>query len=178
MEPHLGEIIMFGGNFAPVGFAFCNGQLLSIAEYDALYSLIGTTYGGDGQTTFALPNLQGRVPIHMGSNQGNNYVIGEMLGNETITLTQNQIPAHTHQSNGTIAYPYRADGPGNSADPKGNGLGVAPGKKYYNATADTAMAPINENLIQMAGGSQPHNNMQPFLCINFIICIEGIYPVS
>jgi microcystin-dependent protein len=165
MDPFLGEIKMFGGNFAPQGWAFCNGQLLPISQYDALFSLLGTTYGGDGQTTFALPDLRGRAPIHTNSA----YPQGAVVGSETVTLTQGQLPGHNHLA-GALT------GAGSANKPDGAvWAGSTIGDNKY---IDTLNAPgvLNPAVLQNAGGSQPHDNMQPYLVINFIIALEGIYP--
>jgi microcystin-dependent protein len=167
-EPFIGEIRMFAGNFAPNGWMFCEGQTLPISENDALFTLIGTTYGGDGQETFQLPNLASRVPIHMGTGKdGITYQIGEMAGTESVTLTTQQIPTHTHP---LIATPDV----GGSATPTSNILAQSPNIKAYKEVAPTqAMA---ANSVGPVGGSQPHENCQPFLCINFIISLFGVFP--
>lgn len=163
-DPYIGEMRMFGGNFAPAGWAFCDGQLMAISENDALFSLIGTTYGGDGQSTFALPDLRGRLPIH----QGSGFVLAQMGGVEEVTLSGNQIPQHTH--------PMQAVGglPGNQVSPAGNlpaiSLNVVP---YLN---DATTSSFRSDAIAPIGGSQPHTNFQPYLCINFIISLFGIFP--
>jgi microcystin-dependent protein len=162
--PYIGEIRMFGGNFAPQGWAFCNGQLLAISEYDALFTLIGTTYGGDGQTTFALPNLQSRVPMH----QGNGHVLGEMGGVETVTLTVSQLPSHIH-------LPQADSGNGNSSDPTGNVWAQSQASKQYVASG-SPITPMSPSAMAPAGGSQPHENMLPFQAINFIISLFGVFP--
>lgn len=168
-QPYLGEIRMFAGNFAPTGWMFCEGQLVSISEYETLFTLIGTTYGGDGQETFALPDLRGSVPIHMGTgSSGNNFVIGQRLGSEEVTLNNTNLPAHSH----TLA---ASSQPGTSLSPSGNYFAASAAQNAgYATTADgllslTAVA---------ATGSQPHNNMQPYLCVSFIISLFGIFPVS
>ena len=162
-QPYIGEIRMFGGNFAPVGWMFCEGQLLPISENDALFTLIGTTYGGDGQSTFALPDLRGRLPVH----QGNGSVIGEAGGVEQVTLTVGQIPIHTHPL-------LASTGPGNINTPGGNVTAESAAVKIYFADQPTvAMGP---QAISPSGGSQPHSNFQPYLCINFIISLSGIFP--
>jgi microcystin-dependent protein len=163
-QPYVGEIRMFAGNFAPAGWMFCEGQLLPISENETLFNLIGTTYGGDGQSTFALPDLRGRIPIH----QGNGFILAETGGAEEITLTVNQIAAHSHAflaSNDTAT----AVSPGGNLPATTN---VA--KKIYAdaASPTTPMAPS----IGPTGGSQPHTNFQPYLCINFIISLFGIFP--
>jgi microcystin-dependent protein len=165
MDPFLGEIKMFGGNYAPQGWAFCNGQLLPISQYDALFSLLGTTYGGDGQTTFALPDLRGRAPIHTTST----YPQGAAVGSETVTLTQGQLPAHNHQA-GALT------GPGSANKPDGAvWAGSTISDNKYIGTIN-APAVLNPAVLQNAGGNQPHNNMQPYQVVNFIIALEGIYP--
>jgi microcystin-dependent protein len=164
---YVGEIRMFGGNFPPIGWAFCNGQLLSIAEYSVLFNLIGTTYGGNGTTNFALPNLQGRVPIHAGSGSGGTHVQGQMGGEETVTLTANQIPQHTHTASANA-------GAGTDPGPAGNVWAGSTNNPYATASAiDTQMAP---GALGPAGGSLPHDNMIPFLAVNFIISLFGVFP--
>lgn len=162
-QPFVGEIRMFGGNFAPVGWSFCEGQLVPIAENDVLFTLIGTTYGGDGQTTFALPDLRGRVPLHFGSGT----VIGERAGAETVTLTFQQIPVHSHAL-------LAAASSGNQISPAGhvlaNSFNVTP---YIN---DITGGDMNLNSIGAAGESHPHDNFQPYLCVSFIISLFGIFP--
>ncbi len=168
-NPFLGEIRMAGFNFAPVGWAFCNGQIMSIQQNAALFSLLGTQYGGDGITTFALPNLQSRVPIHMGTGAGlSPYFIGQLGGVETVTLNINQMPQHNHLINA-------ASGGGNQANPSGNYPAVestGTSLNYSNAPNAT----MNAQALTNAGGSQPHTNIQPYLCINFIIALQGIFP--
>jgi microcystin-dependent protein len=166
-QPYVGEIRMFAGNFNPSGWAFCNGALLPISENETLFQLIGTTYGGDGESTFALPNLQSRVPIHMGTGGGSSFIIGEMGGVESVTLTTQQIPSHNH---GFIASKDQAG----LTTPPNNVLGQIPGGNVY--IQETADTPLNAGSIGPAGGNQPHDNMQPFLCISFIISLFGIFP--
>lgn len=166
--PYLGEIRMFGGNFAPRGWAFCNGQLLSIAQNTALFSLLGTTYGGNGTTTFALPNLQGRVPIHWGTGQSS-YVIGQQAGAENVTLLSSQMPIHSHTANAV------ASG-GNQASPSGNLPAVestGTSLDYSNSAANTTMNPA---MIGNAGGGLPVSVVQPYLAVSFIIALQGIFP--
>lgn len=166
-EPFIGEIRMFGGSFAPAGWAFCDGQTLPISENDALFTLIGTTYGGDGQETFNLPDLQGRVPMHAGPGKdGNNYQLGEKAGTESVTLTINQIPNHTHAliGSGTIA---------NTQSPGGNVAALGSGQIYTSAESLIGMSPQS---IAPIGGSQPHENLQPFLVISFILSLFGVFP--
>lgn len=158
---------MFGGNFAPQGWAFCNGQLLSIADNSALFTLIGTTYGGDGVNTFALPDLQGRAPVHQGTIPGgSNYVLGQKGGAEKVTLTTNQIPVHGHG----LLY-----GAGTQASPTGNRMGVTSARDYRYST-DTQSATLNPASISFTGGSQPHENRSPYLAVHFIISLVGIFP--
>jgi microcystin-dependent protein len=159
---------MFAGNFAPAGWAFCQGQTMAIAENDTLFQLIGTTYGGDGQETFNLPNLASRVPIHMGTGpDGTTYQIGEMAGTESVTLTTQQIPAHNHVLTASTS-------PGASNSPAGAVLAASPSVLMY--IVDVPDNTLNANSMTPAGGSQPHENCQPFLCINFIISLYGVYP--
>jgi microcystin-dependent protein len=171
-EPFIGEIMMFGGNFAPRGWALCNGQLLPIAQNTALFSILGTTYGGDGITTFALPNMQGRVPMHWGTGPGlTPHAIGESSGTESVTLVSSQMPAHTH-----LATASSTDG--NSTSPANAVWATAVDANSqqvssYGTTANTTMSP---QAFSLAGGSQPHDNMQPYLCVTFIIALEGIFP--
>ncbi|MGE5410015.1 MAG: phage tail protein [Clostridiales bacterium] len=174
--PYVGEIRMFAGNFPPSGWMFCEGQLLAISEYDTLFNLIGTTYGGDGQNTFALPDLRGRIPIHMGSGpDGTSYTIGEMGGVESVTLTMAQIPSHNHaQPTGTgqISIACTTDA-GNTDNPNG----VYPSK---DTTGDMMYSESTDNSEMVypgtTGGSQTHENLPPCLALNFIISLFGIYP--
>jgi microcystin-dependent protein len=162
-QPYVGEIRMFAGNFAPAGWMFCDGQLLPISENETLFQLIGTTYGGDGESTFALPQLQSRVPIH----QGNGFILAESGGAEEITLTVNQIPAHSHQ-------PLSSSGTASVSNPTNSVPAVSTAQAYYNTLANpTNLSPSS---IGPVGGSQPHTNIQPYLCINFIISLFGIFP--
>jgi microcystin-dependent protein len=161
-QPYVGEIRMFAGNFAPAGWMFCEGQLLPISENETLFQLIGTKYGGDGQSTFALPDLRGRIPIH----QGNGFIVSETGGAEEITLTINQIPAHTHVS-------LAASTDGNSPSPANAVWANSNLRQYGTTTANGTMSP---NRILPTGGSQPHTNMQPYLCVSFIISLFGIFP--
>ena len=161
-QPYVGELRMFAGNFAPAGWMFCEGQLLPISENETLFQLIGTTYGGDGQTTFALPDLRGRIPLHM----GNNFVLAETGGVEQITLTVSQTPAHSHP---VIA----SSGSANSKTPAGARFATAQGDVYTSSMTPTTMSPQS---MTSTGGSQPHDNMMPFLCVSFIISLFGIFP--
>lgn len=175
-EPFIGSIVMFAGNFAPRGWALCNGQLLSISQNTALFSILGTTYGGNGQTTFALPDLRGRVPLQAGQGPGlSSYNLGQQGGNETVTLTTPQMPTHNHS-----VLANNADANTNTAT--GNALANSNGSfsgdsvtvnSYTNASPNTPLSPLS---IGTAGGSQPHENRPPYLGINFIIATEGIYP--
>lgn len=162
-QPYVGEIRMFAGNFAPAGWMFCQGQLLPISENETLFQLIGTTYGGDGQSTFALPDLRGRIPIH----QGNGFILAQTGGAEQVTLTVNQIPAHSH--------PLLVSGDtGDQANPGGNVLSNSQGVTPY--IADPPTTAMNAAAITATGGSQPHTNFQPYLCVDFIISLFGIFP--
>lgn len=162
-QPYVGEIRMFAGNFPPAGWAFCDGQSLPISENETLFQLIGTTYGGDGEATFNLPDLRGRIPMH----QGNGFTLAETGGVEDVTLTVQQIPNHSHSMTATTT-------PGTQSSPAGNRLAqsrnIAP---YIN---DTPNATMRAGAIAPTGGSQPHTNMQPFLCVHFIISLFGIFP--
>ena len=172
-NPFIGQITMFGGNFAPNGWAFCDGQLVPISEYDSLFSVIGTTYGGDGQNTFALPNLNGRLPIGTGQGPGlSPRTLGEAAGTETSTVSLGQMPGHTHAL--TL---NASSGPGNSASPAAAVLAVADGARYASGTAPNAgLAGPSIALGNSLGGGVPHDNLQPFLAVNFIISLYGIFP--
>lgn len=177
MDNFIGEIRLFAGNFPPLGWAFCDGSLLSIAQNTALFALIGTTYGGDGQTTFALPDLRGRVPLHHGTQlgTGNSYVMGQQGGSETVSLTSSQIPSHNHSASASTAVPP-ATGTGISLTGPGTFVPAAPAKPKFYAPAGSSTVAMSPQAIQPAGGNQPHNNMAPFLAVSFIIAIEGIFP--
>lgn len=161
-DPYLGEIRMFAGNFAPAGWLFCQGQSLSITDYEALFALIGTTYGGDGQTTFAVPNLASRVPLH----QSPDHPLASAGGAEQVTLTRDQLPVHTHTA-------AASDATGTSASPAGNVWASGSTTEYSSQAPSTTMSPT---ALTPAGGNQPHENMPPFVGINFIISLNGIYP--
>lgn len=164
-NPYVGEIRMFGGNFAPQGWMFCEGQLLPISENETLFQLIGTTYGGDGLSTFALPDLRSRIPIH----QGNSFILGETGGVEDVTLTVNQLPVHTHA---LLASSDLAS----DANPGGRVVAqdaVAGSDLYLEDVPDATMATTS---ISPIGGSQPHTNIQPYLCVSFIISLFGVFP--
>lgn len=170
-EPFIGEIRIFGGGFAPRGWALCNGQLLPINANTALFSILGTTYGGNGRTTFALPDLRGRAPLQAGQAPGlSNYALGETVGDVSVTLTSNEMPDHTH-------VPAGSSSAGTDVKP-GNGLWAIPGAgrgvdAYTNGTGDVKMSP---SVLSVIGGGQPHNNMPPYLVVNYIIALEGIFP--
>lgn len=174
-QPYIGEIRMFAGNFAPAGWMLCQGQTLAIAEYDTLFNLIGTTYGGDGQSTFNLPDLQSRVPIHMGTGGGGTYIQGEAAGTESVTLTTSQIPIHNH----TVQV---ATSGGNQNKPASNSVlsteaeGVTNRAPVYAAYTGTNLVQLAAQTVGMDGGNQPHSNIQPILAINFIISLFGVYP--
>lgn len=164
-DPFIGEIRMFGGNFAPLGWAFCDGSLVSIATNTALFALLGTTYGGDGVNTFALPDLRGRIPIHFGQGPGLSfYDLGQRAGSSTVTLTTAQIPVHSH--------PLQAATGGTRTVAPAGALLAAGEADLFTGAAVTAQQPG----LLGAGGSQPHANDQPFLCVSFIIALEGIFP--
>lgn len=166
MEPLLGSIILFGGNFEPRGWAFCNGQPLQISQYSALYSLLGTTYGGDGIATFQLPDLRGRVPVHAGSGTGlSPRSPGDAIGHETVTLGPGQVPPHSHDL-------VVANVP--SASDRAQGDMIARSQIFSDKSGATVT--LNPLSIALTGGGQPHDNMQPSLCVNYIIALEGIYP--
>lgn len=169
-EPFIGQIKMFAGNFAPRGYALCDGQLLAISQYDALFSLVGTFYGGDGRTTFGLPDLRGRVPIHAGSGPGlTPRQVGAKSGAENVTLTQNQIPSHTHTLTASKAA-------GGESSPNNAQPAQSTGSVYLRNPNPMAIADLDSANIKPLGGSQQHTNVQPFQCINFIIALTGIYP--
>jgi microcystin-dependent protein len=168
-EPFVGEIRMFAGNFAPRGWAFCDGQLLAVSQNDALFSLLGTIYGGDGRTTFGLPDLRGRVPIHAGTGPGlSPRRLGAKGGSEKETLTVNQLPSHTHPFRGSTDN-------GLDPNPQGNHVAASTALQPYSETeiADTDLA---SSAVSNVGGSRSHSNLMPFLCVNFIMALVGIYP--
>jgi microcystin-dependent protein len=162
-QPYVGEIRIFAGNFAPAGWMFCEGQQLPTSENETLFQLIGTTYGGDGQETFNLPDLRGRIPLH----QGNGFILGEPAGTEEVTLTTQQMPVHNHAFTAVTAVGTNPNVSGNLPAAAGN---IA---LYRQTTAATALAP---QAISPVGGSQPHTNFQPYLCVDFIISLFGIFP--
>ncbi len=169
MDPLLATIIIFAGNFAPKGWAFCQGQLLSIQQNAALFSLLGTTYGGDGRSNFALPDLRGRVAVSQGQGPGlSNYFLGQQAGSESVQLSVAQMPSHGHNV-------VVNAGAGNQASPSGNFIAnSARGTEGFNSASSGAF--LNQNSIQPQGGSQPHANLQPLLAINYIIATQGIFP--
>lgn len=191
MEGVIGEIRGFGGNFAPRAWAFCNGQLLAISSNQALFSILGTTYGGDGRTTFGLPDLRGRAPISAGTGPGlSTHKLGARSGVETVTLTQNQMPSHTHisqftQTAGVVSI-AAVDDDANSDSPDGNNLAIpditGTNRIYSNGTPDKIMGPGSTATVTgtvtnfNTGGSQYHTNMQPYLVIHWIICLQGVFP--
>jgi microcystin-dependent protein len=165
-EPYIGEIRMFGGFFAPAGWAFCDGSLMPISENDALFTLLGTTFGGDGQETFGLPDLQGRVPMH----GGNGHTLGEQGGVETVTLSSQQLPAHQHVAVGSTD-------PAGSSSPQDRVLASLPAAGARSAYGtDPPYGPLDPTSLSPAGGSQPHDNLQPYTVISFIISLYGIFP--
>jgi microcystin-dependent protein len=166
-SPYVGEIRMFAGNFAPAGWAFCDGSIIPISQNDTLFNLIGTIYGGDGQTNFALPDLRGRVPIHQGQGTIQSYLIGQSAGTETVTLATSQIPAHTHALIGSSA---------NATDPNPAGNILASSTVLSPYVVDFPNNQLATNSIANSGGSQPHDNMMPFQCINYILSLYGVYP--
>ena len=168
MDPFIGEIRMFAGNFTPRGYALCDGQLLTISQNDALFSLLGTTYGGDGRTTFGLPDLRGRLPVHAGTGPGlTQRRWGNKAGAENVTVTVGQLPVHTHT-------PQATNIPGSGSDPAGAVPAGATGGSYY--TAEEPTQEMNAGAVSSTGGGQPHTNVMPFLCVNFIIALQGLFP--
>ncbi len=162
-QPYVGEIRIFAGNFAPAGWQFCDGTLLPISEFETLFNLIGTTYGGDGQSTFAVPDMRGRIPIHM----GNGFTLAETGGVETVTLTVSQIPSHSHSF-------LASTDVANSPNPASNVVARSSQEKIFsNSNASVAMS---SQFLASVGGSQPHSNFQPYLCVDFIISLFGIFP--
>ena len=169
-DPYVAEIRMFAGNFAPRGWALCNGQILPISQFTALFSLLGTTYGGDGRSTFALPDLQGRTPMHAGSGPGlSPHFLGEQAGVDSVTLLSSEMPSHSHALLGTNA---RAG----VGSPDGNTLNRSVGENAYQTTSTGSLVTMAPTMVGPVGGNQPHNNMQPYLALTFIIALQGIYP--
>ncbi|WP_035202403.1 phage tail protein [Acidovorax sp. CF316] len=168
-DPNLGEIRMFAGSFAPVGWAVCDGRQMAIANNDALYALVGTTYGGDGITTFNLPDLRGRAPINQGQGPGlTSYSLGTAAGSESVTLMVQQLPSHTHA--------VEAGASGTSATPHSAYIGSSTAAKDFRYASATATDNLSTGTLQSSGGSMPHENRSPYLAISFIICIAGIFP--
>jgi microcystin-dependent protein len=190
--PFVGEIRIFAGNFEPLGWAFCQGQLLAISENDTLYQLIGTTYGGDGISNFALPDLRGRVPLHKGTYSGGiSYGIGEKGGEETVTLNANNLPSHTHFISGPVFLPALGENPANTTTPQDHSFAITHSEKVYSTVKSptrrlapleaehTGMSPAGDSLImtvQPTGGNIGKDNMQPYLTVNFIISLFGVFP--
>lgn len=180
-QPFLGQITMMGCNFAPIGYAFCNGQLMAIADNNALFALIGTTYGGDGVTTFGLPNLQGRIPINQGTGPGlSTYVLGQMSGTEEVTLTTGQLPVHQHLVVTNNTDPTN-DAPAATVMPaRPKQVGGGNSAILYSDPTKTPVAgdmkPMLAGTIGNAGNNLPHDNMSPFLAINFVIALQGVFP--
>jgi microcystin-dependent protein len=175
-NPYLGEIRMFAGNFAPQGWAFCDGQLLSVAQNQALFSLLGTTYGGDGRQSFGLPDLRGRLPLHPGQGPGlSDYRLGQRGGAESVALSDAEMPAHSHTAQVQV---HVSSQPGQVADPSGAFLADSGTTNTYATSSDSAT--LNQGAVQVtnsnAGSGQPHTNMQPYACVNFIIALVGEYP--
>jgi len=171
-EPFVGEIKMFAGNFAPRGYAFCDGQLLAVSQNDALFSLYGTIYGGDGRTTFGLPDLRGRIPLHQGQGSGlSDRKLGSKGGSEKVTLTVNQLPSHPHTA-------MASNNPATSATLSGKVLskGVEANDTFYVGPTGVTRAALINSMVTNTGGSQSHSNLMPTLCINFIVALIGIYP--
>ncbi|MFX1709005.1 tail fiber protein [Chitinophaga sp. CC14] len=191
--PFIGEIRIFAGNFAPAGWAICDGQLLPISENDTLFQLIGTTYGGDGQSVFAVPDLRGRVPLHMGTDPGSGitYQIGENGGTEEVTLNSNNLPPHIHYISGPVFLPALGENPADATNPQNRSFAITNSEKVYSTVkSDTGrlaplqvphmgLAPDGDSLVmavQPVGGNQSTDNMQPYLVVNFIISLYGVFP--
>jgi microcystin-dependent protein len=185
MTPDLAMIYLFASNFAPQGYALCNGQILAISTNTALFSLIGTFYGGNGQNNFALPDLRGRTPIHAGGNSGqgpglSTYVLGQFGGTETVTLSQTQMPVHTHglvanKTAGTTVIPastsFISAGPSTGSGPNASALDT-----FTTDSAPGNLVQLNPGAISTVGGSQPHSNLQPYLAVNYVIALQGVFP--
>ncbi|MDI1255674.1 MAG: tail fiber protein [Flavobacterium sp.] len=178
MEPYVGQLMLWGGNFAPLGWLACEGQLLPIAQYDVLFTILGTTYGGNGQTTFALPDLRGRLANHVGQGPGlSNYTLGEVIGTETNTITSQQMAMHTHAATGTVSMAANSGDEQDSDTPVDCFPRATPGVNTYAASANATMGPSPFNVtLTTSGGSQPVNNMMPMLSMFYCIATEGIFP--
>ena len=179
-QPYVGHIMMFAGNFPPAGWALCNGQAMPISENETLFNLIGTTYGGDGQETFNLPNLCGRVPVHMGQGGGlSSYVIGQSAGTEDVTLTSNQIPQHNHVATTVSGTPGNLDKPASNAVLADEQVGLGTNSPFtytpFNAGTPNQVT-LAGGTVQNTGGSQPHTNIQPILALTYCISLFGVYP--
>ncbi|MEC0244591.1 tail fiber protein [Paenibacillus chitinolyticus] len=175
-DAYIGEIRIFAGNFAPRDWAFCNGQLMQIRQFTALFAILGVQYGGDGKNTFALPNLMGRAPMNQGAGQGlTPRIVGQVTGSPTATLLTTEIPSHTH-------IPQSVNAVGSDTNPSGNFWAQSPPEgrpgreKQRNLYDATPSVQMNRVILPLAGGSQPHNNMQPYLALNYIICLYGDFP--
>ena len=168
-NPYLAEIRMFGFNFPPKGWAMCNGQILAIAQNQALFALLGTTYGGNGVQTFGLPNLQGRVPLHWGTSSSGTYALGQNAGTESVTLNINQVPTHLHNVVGN-------SGTATANGPLGNVLAASTQNPYVNSPPAASKVALNPGTLIPYGGSQPHENRQPFNVVNFCIALQGVFP--
>lgn len=173
MEPFLSQLLLVSFNFAPKGWALCNGQLLPINQNQALFALLGTTYGGNGQTNFALPNLRGRAPMHL----GNGYSLGQAMGEDSVTLNLQQLPTHIHESSGTVDLTVGAGGEANTGNPEGNYLASnANLEERFRGSFDDQMGDVQPLNSASTGGGQPHENRMPYLVLNYIIALQGIFP--
>jgi microcystin-dependent protein len=165
-QPFVGQLLAVGFNFAPSGWNFCNGQLLSISEFSTVFQLIGTTYGGDGQSTFAVPDLRSRIPVHQGTYQGTPYVMGQQSGVESVTISASQYPAHTHN--------FVANTSGTGVNTPGTNTVGGNVKMFRNQAPATLMS--SAMIGSSGGGNQPHSNLQPYLCLNWVISLFGVFP--